>query len=92
MNLLKLGVVLVFVGMILAVIAALLQALGEVSAPSKGNVIICVIPICFGVGEHALPAIVIALVLTIVLIIVSLVFVTYAHRRIGETVLHNAIT
>lgn len=93
MNLLKLGFVFVFVGIILAVIAVLLQALREVSTPGEGHVIVCVIPICFGVGKNALPMIMIVLALTIALIIVSLVFMTHMYKRIiKETIPHNATT
>lgn len=92
MNLLKLGLAFVFVGMILAVIAVLLQVLGDVSAPGEGHIIVCVIPVCFGIGKHALPMIMVVLALTIALIIVSLVFMTYVYRKIKETILHNVAT
>ncbi|MEM1612365.1 MAG: hypothetical protein QXH02_03315 [Desulfurococcaceae archaeon] len=89
MNLLKLGVVLVFVGMILAVIATFLQALGGISVSGGGCIVVGFIPVCFGVGEHALPAIMIVLVLAIALVVISLLFMTYAHRRIKETIPHG---
>lgn len=94
MNLFKLGLVLVFAGMILAVVAMFLPLLitapSSISVSSGGCVIVGFIPICFGVGEHALPVILIALVLAIVLVAISLVLTIYTSKKTREIVKHYA--
>jgi uncharacterized membrane protein len=79
----KLGLVLVFAGVIVAVVAALLPLLlitpetSGVSVTSGGCIIVFFVPICFGVGEHAQLALLLAVVLSIVLVVILILFYTW---------------
>lgn len=76
------GLLLFFIGFTLALAAGILTMLmaasgiggeGPVRVSGGGCVLIFFIPICFGVGEAALPLMIIAVVLTVVLALLGLV-------------------
>lgn len=90
MRLFKLGLVLVFAGIILAVIAALLPLLlvapetGGVSATGGGCVVVFFVPVCFGVGEQAHVALLLAIALAVVLVVVLLLFNAWITKTLRE--------
>jgi len=87
MDVVRVGIALVFIGMALAFVAALLPVIlqlssaepGSVSIGGGGCIIIFFIPICFGVGEPVL--LVPMLALAAVLAIASLVIGYMMFRR-----------
>lgn len=69
----KVGLALVLVGFALAVVAALLPLLATPSALTGvgGCIVLLFVPICFGVGNLALPLLIAAAVLSILLLVVA---------------------
>jgi uncharacterized membrane protein len=82
-KLFKLGLVLVFAGVIVAVVAVLLPLLiithetSGVSVTGGGCIIVFFVPICFSVGENAQLALLLAVVLSIVLVVILILFYTW---------------
>jgi len=74
LKLFKLGLVLIFAGIALIFITALLPLLlvgfetREVNITSAGCIIVFFIPVCFGVGEHAQQLLLLAVILAIILV------------------------
>lgn len=85
------GLLLFFIGFALAFVAVtlplLMVALGveggrQVSVSGGGCVLILFVPICFGVGEAALPLMVLATVLAVALVLVGLIGMRTLRRNI----------
>jgi len=90
MRLFKLGLVLVFTGVVLTIVAALLPLLlvspetSSVSVTGGGCIVVFFIPICFGVGEQAQLALLLAVILTLVLVVVLIVFNTWILKTLRK--------
>ncbi|MCX8185010.1 MAG: hypothetical protein RMI56_02070 [Sulfolobales archaeon] len=91
-DLFKVGLALFIAGFTLALIATLAAAIfpalqaegGPTGVSSGGCILIMFVPICFGVGEAALPLMVLAVGLAVVLLIVSLVLLSGIRRTLRE--------
>lgn len=86
----KLGIVLIFVGMILALVAILLPILqlplGQPSVSGAWCVLVGFIPLCFGMGEFPAQLVMITLALALVLVVISIVFFIYSTKRAKEVI------
>lgn len=83
MKLFKLGLLLIFIGIALAFMATILPLMlvgfetSRINVTGGGCIIVFFIPICFGVGEQATQALLLAVVLVIILVAVILLFNTW---------------
>ncbi|MET1159810.1 MAG: hypothetical protein ABWW65_02505 [Thermoprotei archaeon] len=91
MDLHKLGLVLVFTGIILALIAAFLPLLlaplqqGETRISGAACILLFFIPICFSYGELAPLLMIVSLVLVIVVVVVLIVILKWIMKTISGT-------
>lgn len=88
MKMFRVGLVLIFAGVVLLFTAIAISffgiADGEVNVSAGGCVLIGFIPICFGVGENMANFILLALLLSIVLIITTLMLMFYASKELSR--------
>lgn len=91
-KLFNLSLALLILGFILAFIAVLIPLFSiavspregaGVSVTGSGCVLIMFVPICFGVGEHALPMMVLAVVLAVVVVLLSIFVLRWIYKEIG---------
>ena len=82
----KVGLALVLAGFALAVIAALLPLLAAPGAQVGvgGCIIVLFVPVCFGVGSQALPLLIVAIALSIVLLVVAFIVRRVLAREVHQ--------
>jgi uncharacterized membrane protein len=88
LKLFKTGLILLFTGVLIAFIAAIIPLFIAVSEgvhiSTGGCILIGFIPICFGSGEYALHMAIIAIILTLTLMIIAFALMIYINRRTRE--------
>ncbi|MEM1871559.1 MAG: hypothetical protein QW517_10625 [Thermofilaceae archaeon] len=82
----KVGLALLLAGFALAVIAALLPLLAAPGAlvGVGGCIIVLFVPVCFGVGSQALPLLIVAIALSIVLLAVAFIVWRVLAREVHQ--------
>ncbi len=81
-----------FIGITLTIIAALLPLLllspetSNVNITGGGCIVVFFIPICFGVGEQAQLALLLAVILTLVLVVMLIVFNAWILKILKKSV------
>ena len=87
-DLFKLGLILIFLGIILVIVATLLIPLfinqNNIQVSTGGCIILLFIPICFGVGEQSTLLLTIALTLALIIVIINLFFYITIKRKIRD--------
>ncbi|MEM0023864.1 MAG: hypothetical protein QXF90_04275 [Thermofilaceae archaeon] len=81
----KVGLALVLAGFALAVIAALLLLAAPGALVGVGGcILVLFVPVCFGVGSQALPLLIVAIALSIVLLAVAFIVRRVLAREVHQ--------
>ena len=92
MDLLKLGLLLIFAGIIITFLAILLPLLlttpesTSTSVTGGGCIMIFFIPICFGIGEQAHLALLLAVILSIILVVILILLHTWILKPLKKAI------
>lgn len=94
MSFFKLGLLLIIIGIVLAFTATILPLIlvgfktSEISITGGDCIILFFIPICFGVGEQAVQALLVAVILAVILVVVIVILNMWILRRLKTTTIH----